>query len=331
MKKHFPYYLVVVFIGLVYLSVPVRATSSLATVPNSTSNNDTIFIDDFRLIRLYKKQLRVYDQLRSMTDSTAIQQLILDSLFTPYPATNQTCLYFTPEQFVELHLRLLDEELPTIKAAADHFDQINLDSILQSMAVEVPKFSRHQLTGTFYLHYFIQPMCAFCGCDKNTMQMNMLLPINQELAKLSVLIPHEINHNTYDLSTQDFPDRETVLYKSIDEGFANFFAQQYNQIPVAEAFAMTPTEYNWFVANELEIKKQVAPILFSEVEEDWDPLGLQVADSFMKGSPGNIGYFIGYRMIEEYLTKHPETDWRTIYTMPARQLLAESGYFAGFL
>jgi hypothetical protein len=54
---------------------------------------------------------------------------------------------------------------------------------------------------------------------------------------------------------------------------------------------------------------------------------MKIENSFIEGSPGNIWYSAGYRIVEEFLTKKEgEEKWKLVYTTPVREIYAESGW-----
>jgi len=293
---------------------------------NLNSVEDTINIGGFQLINVYKKQLEVYENIALTEDSAAIRQLIIDELYEPYKPLSQTCFQFKKDYFVNKHLELHHKKRKDIMEALKFYDGINFSNLLKKYAEELPKFAKQELGGKFYFYFFFQSICDFCGCNRNSMQMDMLDSINLSEDHLKHLIPHEINHNIYELASKDDEHFETILYNCINEGFAVFFAQQYNNSKVHEAFGLTEEEYGWYVANEEKIKDKIEGILYSTDEEDWDPLSVNIKDSFIEGSPGSVGYYVGYRIIEEYLSVHKNKDWRIIYTTPVQEILKESKY-----
>jgi len=43
--------------------------------------------------------------------------------------------------------------------------------------------------------------------------------------------------------------------------------------------------------------------------------------------PGAIGYFIGFKIVEEYVLKHGSESWKDIYTLSSEEVLEKSQFF----
>ena len=279
-----------------------------------------------RLVPLYQKQLAVFDRMDDEKDSSIINRLIVDSLYLPYRTLYDSCFITDRTTYIANQRMIYSSRRSEVRNAMAFIDQLQFDTILSYYQRAFPSFIGHPVTGTFYFAFFHRNQCSFCGCDKMTMQMDMLYPMNLSADHLRLLLPHELSHNVFEDTQSDTVLSETVLYKALDEGLANYAAQRMNGVSTSEAFFMTSDEYGWLTSHEDEIKEAVRPMLLSTMEEDWDPLGMQVPDSFMEGSPGNIGYYVGYRIIEDYLAFTDESDWRVVYTTPVDKLLEGSGW-----
>jgi uncharacterized protein YjaZ len=43
------------------------------------------------------------------------------------------------------------------------------------------------------------------------------------------------------------------------------------------------------------------------------------------GAPGKVGYYLGYRIVEEYVRRRGPDAWRELYDLPLAEILARSG------
>ena len=277
------------------------------------------------LIPLYKIQLSLFDNVAE--DSTVSAELIETELFNPNKALLRDCFGYTDSSYVAAQQEIFSNRMAEVKSAETFFDSIGFTQLLKEYEQTFTAKTGQLATGKFYFSFFERRICNFCGCDKDTMQMDLLVPENQNREYLNILLPHEMNHNAFEIAQNDSSMLETVLYKAVDEGFATLVSQIMADVSVEEAFGMTIAEFQWYTDHEMEIKERVKPILFLTDEELWDPLSVKVRDSFMDGAPGNIGYFVGYRIVEEFLkTKEGEDKWKLVYTTPVNQLYEESGW-----
>jgi len=281
--------------------------------------------EGIELIPLYKTQLDLFEKFG--VDSTDNAELVLTGLFNPNVALLKDCFGYSDTSYVAAQLEIFDSRMTEVRLAEAYFDSINFLRLLKDYEETFADESGQKASGKFYFSFFERRICNFCGCDLNTMQMDLLVPENQDLQFLNILIPHEINHNAFEIARNDSSMQETILYKAIDEGFANLVSQKLAGVSVEEAFGLSDSEYQWYTENESVIKEMVKPILFLTDEELWDPLSVKVPNSFMDGSPGNIGYYVGYRIVEEFLKKSEnEEEWKNVYSIPVKQIYEESGW-----
>ncbi len=287
---------------------------------------DTLDFGDFKVFNVYKNQALTYQKLKNENDSSKIANQIINNLLIPYPTIFKNCFSFSEPDFISWNKNYITND-SLIKERIEFATKINLDSIIEDNYKSVSNLSGHKPTGSWYVYFFGFPdMCDMCGCDLNAMQMNLAYP---ELSKdyFKQLFPHELNHNIYDLTNQNDPDNETVLWDIINEGFATYFAQKHSSLSINEAFnPFKQGDYEWCLENEKKIFGKVKPILFSTNGSDFDDLGTADRNTFIENSPGKLGYFIGYRIIEEYVKKNGVNSWKEIYTLQVRRLLIESGY-----
>lgn len=285
--------------------------------------------DKLELVRLYKKQVRFFQLYEQSDDTVALKRYVLDSLFLPHEyVLGDSCFGYSPENYYDAQVKLATKRKEDVMRAVNFYESIRFDALLADYEQDFSRFVGYPVTGRFYFSFFERVICNFCGCDKMSMQMDLLNPLNHDEAKLRLLMPHELSHNLFEVTQRDTLNRETVLYKAIDEGFANYVSQRMNGATTVEAFGLDSTGYDWYLANEAAIKAKIIPILFSKDENDWDPLSEKIPNRFLEGSPGNVGYFVGYRIVEEYLKKVGDDNWRTVYTIPVTDLLAASQWAA---
>lgn len=290
------------------------------------SLKDTLDFGDFKVYNVYKTQAITYRKLKKETDSIKIANQIINDLLEPYPVIFKNCFSFSKLDFVSWNNKYINND-SIINKRIEFITKINLDSIIELNYKSVSELSGHKPTGAWYAYFFGYPdMCDMCGCDLNAMQLNLAYP---ELSKeyFQYLFPHELNHNIYDLTNGNDPDNKTVLWDIINEGFATYFSKKHSDLSIIKAF--TPYkdgDYEWCLKNEKKIFEKAKPILFSTNGSDFDDLGTSDRNTFIENSPGKLGYFIGYRIIEEYVKKNGEDSWKDVYNLPVRKLLEESGY-----
>lgn len=288
---------------------------------------DTIDFGDFIVYNIYKNQILVYRELKGEQDSLKIANKIIKNLFTPYPAIFKNCWTYSESNFIGWNTHLIKNDT-IINERIKLIEQINLDAIIKNTYKTVSELSGYKPTGAWYIYIFSSPDgCDMCGCDFNSMQLNLSYTKMFEKNYIKNLLPHEFNHNIYDLTSKNDPDNNTVLWDVISEGFATYFAKKHSNLSISEAFmTYSKEDYRWCLENEKRIFEKAKPLLFSTNGKDYNELGTAERNSFMQDSPGRLGYFIGYRIIEEYVKRNGEDSWTEVYTIPIRKLLKESEY-----
>lgn len=290
------------------------------------SIKDSLDFGDFKVYNIYKNQILTYRELKGEKDSIKIASKIVKNLLKPYPAIFKNCFTYSESNFIPWNKAYIEND-SLIKERIDIINTINLDSIIKSNYEKVSSFSGHKPTGAWYIYFFQYPeQCNMCGCGLNSMQLNLSYP-DFTVDGLNYLLPHELNHNIYDLTNKNDPDKETVLWDVINEGFATYFSKVISKASTTKIF-MTYNEkdYEWCLQNEKKIFEKAKPFLFSNNDEDYDELGDSDRNTFMENSPGKLGYFIGYRIVEKFVIENGKDSWKDIYKLPVRELLEKSEY-----
>jgi hypothetical protein len=153
------------------------------------------------------------------------------------------------------------------------------------------------------------------------------LPRGREAEDLRNHMPHEIGHLIFARARGSDPDTATLLHRIVEEGFVSYFAVQYaaGSLSAAESLGYTDEQWAWAKQHERELWELAVPHLRSRDREVIDPFRSARA-RVMPGAPGKIGYFLGYRMVEEYVARHGAASWRDIFDLPLASVLSESGY-----
>jgi hypothetical protein len=253
--------------------------------------------------------------------------MVLDSIYYPNENLFSYCLGNEKEQFVDRYTNAFLTRSDSMLAKAKVYEKINLDDTIIETIRKISTTAPVQLEGRYTIGFFEDAGCIMCGCDNYTMLGNTYKETYEDKEKLKVVIAHELNHNFFETKRENDPSSETVLYKAIDEGFANLFSKKTLEVDHLAAFNMTKREYQWLIDHETELKRKFKDVMFSTKEEDWDPYSEKIADRIIKGSPGDVGYFIGFRIIESWLEKDRSRNWKDIYDTDVIKILEESNFF----
>jgi hypothetical protein len=166
------------------------------------------------------------------------------------------------------------------------------------------------------------------GLGNGRMVLDILgLPISDPIGDIRFVMPHELNHLLFEQAPRREP-RGSLLYRMIDEGFATFIADEYwgAGLSPAEALGYTAEQWAWAVDNERT--------LWSEAQTHLESTDRRILDRFsaagqpvIPGAPGKIGYFLGYRIVEDFVRQNGPQSWRKVYEIPLADLVS-AGRFA---
>lgn len=288
------------------------------------ANQYTFSIQNGTIFLMYKLQK---DIATSSGDSLLLRQTILEKIYAPSERLFSYCLGYEREAFANKYTSALLAKSDSIITLARNFEEANLDDTIIHTMRDIANTSEYPFEGRYTIGFFEDAGCIMCGCDNETMLGNTYNTAYSNPEKLKIVIAHEINHNFFETARQDDPDKNTVLYNAIDEGFANLFSMKAMNVDKLKAFNMSREEYEWLENHESELKQEFKRVMFSSNEEDWDPFSEKVPNRVIEGSPGDVGYFIGFRIIELWLAKDDRRNWKDVYSTPVRKVLTESGYF----
>ena len=137
------------------------------------------------------------------------------------------------------------------------------------------------------------------------------------------VIPHEINHQIY---SQTVPDTTySVIKRVVDEGFACYINNKFfkGNETVAESLYYSEEDYQYCLKNEQEIFQTIKEIYKStdrDTVNSFANRGIRLREDY----PTAIGYFIGYRIVEEYVKRNGPDSWKEIYDLVPESVLKES-------
>jgi hypothetical protein len=165
------------------------------------------------------------------------------------------------------------------------------------------------------------------GLGNGRMVFDVLgLPISDPIGDIRFVMPHELNHLLFEQIPR-LDSRRSLLYRMIDEGFATFVADEYWGVGLspAEALGYTQEQWVWAVANE--------QTLWREAQAHLDSTDRKVLDRFssasqqvIAGAPGKAGYFLGYRIIEDFVRRNGPQSWRRVYGMSLAEVVSATRF-----
>ncbi|MBX7203727.1 MAG: hypothetical protein K1X77_11705 [Bacteroidia bacterium] len=131
-------------------------------------------------------------------------------------------------------------------------------------------------------------------------------------------IPVSLFSTYYRMSHPFMPDDKTLLDLMLQRGREQFFLHKIlPHEPDSVLFGFTQTQINWCAENEALIYNffirqnylydKTPQTIMPYVHEGPFARGLEAADDVVKVSPGNVGSWLGYRIVASYMQQYPKT------------------------
>lgn len=171
------------------------------------------------------------------------------------------------------------------------------------------------------------------GCDTKSMAFDLMYKIEDE-EYLKRVIPHEIEHTLYENKVGKGPYFKTGIGVTLDEGLATYFELKYLNIP-REKIIGSENNFNWFIKNEKIIFDKLEPFFLKELENactllyhfdrssECEPILPNIPNKILEK---NLGYILGYRIVEHYEKINGLNSWKEIYQMSPKEFYEKSKY-----
>ncbi|WP_196887607.1 DUF2268 domain-containing putative Zn-dependent protease [Aureivirga sp. CE67] len=295
---------------------------------NETTKKKKESVKDKSELKIYnvsQAQLKFANQYKN--DSEAIRnKIFIDSIFKPYQ-------YFI-EGYMGKEKDFTDWMNNQIIPNLDHYnklaEKVNLSRIKSSFdekANEIAAFTGLIPKGDWFFIY--GPSWVDMGgfSDNKTMLVDLAHEQMNDLNTITSTFPHEFNHQIYG-NTLNFDKKTPIINRIIDEGFAVYVSHKIHagKKSIAEELNYTEEEYKVCEQNKDELISFIKDIYLKNDEnlaEDFADRGVKLNEKF----PGAIGYFIGLKIVEEYVKLNGPDSWKDIYFLKPAEVLEKSKVF----
>lgn len=266
-------------------------------------------------------QLRIMQKYRN-SDSIQKRKIYSDSIYSPYQELWNGYLG-NSDKVVKWH----NENESQIKAWQQKSEKINgkqISSSLQKFSKEMKKLTGYDAKGTWYI-LFGPAWTDLGGLGKYAMVIDLSHENNTSIEKVELILPHEITHQIM-MTTNKHIDK-TALEPIIGEGFAVWMNQKYwkKKYSLTQHLGYTDSELKACEQNLQNIKDFFEKNKFSEDKDIIDILRSRETKLNEK-LPGAIGYYIGYKIIEQYVLKNGKDSWKDVFTKSPREIYEKSGF-----
>lgn len=214
------------------------------------------------------------------------------------------------------------KELEKYNLKSKAIDLSKLNKYFFETVNQMEKFTGKTPYGKWYI-FFGPKWTNLGGFADGTMLIDLAHESNKSLDDIKIFFPHEINHQIYS-NTIEQKDN-AVLYRILDEGFACYVSYLFHngKTTIAEELDYTESEYKTCVENE----KELIDLLRKNYKSNNEKLSNNFANRgyrFSEKFPGAVGYYIGFRIVDEFVKRNGKDSWKKIYKMSPEKVLKKS-------
>ncbi len=167
---------------------------------------------------------------------------------------------------------------------------------------------------------------GFGGCANDQFVYELNNPEFDVAYMLKAGIPHELYH-IVNAGALGEAEEFRAIDLTINEGLACYFVWDYFQgrMPKHEAVEeMSASDWSYYLDHEQEIYRRMKPY-FDDTTGD-NPLLDNEGYGTFPNAPRTLYYWLGFRIVESYLSAHPGTTIKDLSAMPYAEILAGSNY-----
>lgn len=265
--------------------------------------------------------------------------LIVEKFYKPNQYLFDSCFNFFPNKIYSLN-----EVKKWNKTYLKDFDSIvwkqvnflmkqNIDSLFRKHLNAVQKITGIKGNAKFLAYFPPKNQGISGGCNSQSMAFDLMFKIEDD-NYLRRVIPHEIEHTIYENMVGKDPYFQTGIGVTLDEGLATYFEHKYLKIPRDEMIG-SKDDFEWFIENEQRIFEKLEPFFFKgsdnactllyhfDRSSDCEPIFPNIPNKIIEK---NLGYILGFRIIEHYEKVNGLDSWKDIYKMSPKEFYLKSKY-----
>ncbi len=288
---------------------------------------DSIKIDDITVYNLFKHQILAHK------NNTFDSSLIIEKVFKRQPKIWNDLygvlfdkeMFTTNEGMIGWNKKIYHTKKDSIESRVNKLLNIKFDSVLKANLSGLKNLTGRSPKNV-KLSIILAPIegIGFGGMENDAFILDLLDNNFDVINMVQEGIPHEFNHFIYEPTRNEDPNKDTPLRLTIDEGFACFYTYKYFDGKISKPQSveqMTEEEWQWYLLHEKEIYQKCSSYFYYNGDED----PLRKLGSEME-SPKTLFYWLGFRIVEFYASKHGDDSWKDLYELPVKEVLEKSGY-----
>ena len=318
------------YILIIILFLPIvpcfgQSKISYTSYQSVLSLADSISIEknNLTLYNLFKAQVKTIYENQDRGEAF-LRKAVIEKTYLPYQQFWSGYVGDSLVYFDEVILPLLKDSIRLIETKTQAYSSGHIDKYFKNLASTMHSVTGYYPKGKWYLA-FGSGVTDLGGFGGGVMVLD-LTHHKTSLDYTKFILPHELTHQIFDLTnTEDTTARG--LYRVINEGLAVYMNEKLpgKKYKLSDYLQYSQGELDWSVQNEAKIFIKLKPFLLTNNREHASALSDRGQKVFKDG-PGAIGYFLGYKICQAYVSKNGKDSWKDIFTLPVKSVLEKSGY-----
>lgn len=289
--------------------------------------SDSIKINDIVIKNLFKSQILAhrgadFDSLMIIEKVYRPHQELWDNCYAMIFGQENSSKFNTTHGMVEWNRTLYPENRAFFNQRAKELLNINIDSTLNVNLKRFGKLVPYSPKAQISILFTPFQGIGFGGCSNQEFCFELNNKDYDVAYSMEKGIPHELNHLTNEPLISNKQSFGTALYLTTEEGFACYFTWAFfnGNITKWEAVEnMTEKDWDWYLQREKDIYKSVKPY-FDDKSGD-NPLLRNDTSQLYPNAPKTLYYWLGFRIVENYVKQHGQDSWKELYGMDAKEIL----------
>lgn len=294
--------------------------------------SDSIKVQNIIIHNLFKSQIiahknNEFDSKMIVSNVYLLHKKLWDSCYGKIFGDENANSFNNEEGMIKWNQTIFDKNKSEYIERTKTISKININKLFKKNLKKFNRLVPYQPNAKISILFTPITGIGFGGCDAQQFALELNNKSIDIIYTLEKGLPHELNHLVYEKFRNNDIDRNSALSQTIDEGFACYFTYIFfdRKIPEYEAVENISKEnWDWYVKNEKEIFTKTKSY-FSDSSGN-NPLLRNDKYKLFPDAPKSINYWLGFRIISEYVKKYGPDSWKDIYKLTAKEVLEKSDY-----
>ena len=294
--------------------------------------SDSIKVQNITIHNLFKSQIIAHK------NNEFNSQMIVNNVYLPHKKLWDSCYaqifgdenanrFNNREGMIKWNQTLFNKSKSEYIEQSKAITKININNLFKKNLKKFNRLVPYQPNAKISILFTPVTGIGFGGCDAQQFALELNNKSIDILYTLEKGLPHELNHLVYEKFRNNDVDRNSALSQTIDEGFACYFTYVFFDKKIQEYEAvenMIKENWDWYIKNEKEIFIKTKSF-FSDSSGN-NPLLRNDKHKLFPDAPKSLNYWLGFRIISEYVKKYGSDSWKDIYKLTAKEVIQRSEY-----